>query len=38
MGSLIRAGVEPDTAAQITGLDGVKFIAGRPITLRYEDQ
>ena len=39
LGILRRAGVDADNAAQLVGLDGVKFIAGQPITIRnVEDQ
>lgn len=37
LGSLIRAGVTPENAAQIAGLPQVKFIGGRPITLKYDE-
>ncbi|WP_301504950.1 hypothetical protein [Corynebacterium flavescens] len=38
MGALIRAGVDPEDAARVAGLTGVKFIDGRPITLRYDEK
>lgn len=37
MGALIRSGVDPDAAARIAGIDGVKFIGGRPITLKFDE-
>jgi hypothetical protein len=33
LGTMIRAGVAPDEAARRAGLDGLKFISGRPITI-----
>ena len=38
MGVLIRAGVENGDAARIAGIDGVKFVDGRPVTLRFADE
>lgn len=38
MGAMIRAGVDPQSAAQIAGMGGARFTGGRPITLRYDDQ
>lgn len=37
MGAMIRAGVKPDVAAAKAGLDGLEFLDGRPITLKYDD-
>lgn len=38
MGTMIRAGVDPQSAADIAGVDGARFTGGRPITMRYDDQ
>ncbi|MEJ6549846.1 phage portal protein [Corynebacterium sp. USCH3] len=38
MGSMIRAGVDPEDAARRSGFIGTKFTGGRPITMRYADQ
>ena len=38
MGVLIRAGVESKDAARIAGISDVKFVDGRPITLKYADE
>lgn len=37
LGLLRRAGVEAQSAAELTGLGGVKFIPGDPITIRAEE-
>lgn len=37
MGVLIRSGVEPVVAADIAGVDGVKFIPGMPVTIRQQE-
>lgn len=37
MGAMIRAGVKPDVAAAKAGLDGLEFLDGGPITLKYDD-
>jgi hypothetical protein len=34
LGTLRRAGVDADTAAQLVGLENVKFIPGQPITIK----
>lgn len=38
LGVLRRGGVTAESAAKLTGLEGVEFEAGRPITLRYDDE
>jgi len=38
LGTLRRAGVDAESAAQLVGLDGVKFIPGQPITIRAEGE
>lgn len=38
MGTMIRAGVDPQDAARIANLPGVTFTGGRPVTLRYKDE
>lgn len=38
LGLLRRGGVTAESAAKITGLEGVEFEAGRPVTLRYDDE
>lgn len=38
MGTMIRAGVTAESAAQIAGVDGAKFLNGRPITLKYDTE
>lgn len=38
MGALIRSGVDPQIAAARVGFDGLQFIDGRPITLKYSDE
>lgn len=38
VGVLVRAGVDPEVAARQAGLDGLEFIDGRPITLKYPDE
>lgn len=37
LGLLRRAGVEADSAAELTGLTGVRFIPGNPVTIRAEE-
>jgi len=37
LGLLRRAGVEAESAAELVGLQGVKFIPGDPITIRAEE-
>lgn len=37
LGVLRRAGVDADNAAELVGLDGVKFIPGNPITIKAEE-
>lgn len=37
MGVMIRAGVKPQIAAQKAGLDGLEFLDGRPITLKFDE-
>ena len=36
LGSMVRAGVEPEIAAQVAGIDGLRFIDGKPVTLKYD--
>lgn len=38
MAVMIRAGVKPDVAAQQAGIEGLEFLEGRPITLKYDDE
>jgi len=38
LGTLRRAGVDADSAAQLAGLEGVRFIPGQPITIRAEGE
>lgn len=38
MGVMIRAGVTQESAAARVGLTGLKFLDGRPITLKFDNE
>lgn len=38
LGVLRRAGVEASNAAQLAGMENVKFIPGQPITIKQSDE
>lgn len=37
MGTLIRAGVDQESAARLAGIEGVRFIPGTPVTIRPQE-
>lgn len=37
LGTLIRSGVKPESAAKAAGLAGLDFLPGRPVTIREID-
>mgnify|MGYP006878939812 CR=1 FL=1 len=37
LGTAIRAGVAPQSAAQVVGLDGIKFTGAVPVALRLPE-
>lgn len=37
LGTAIRAGVAPESAAQVVGLDGIKFTGAVPVALRLPE-
>ncbi|WP_158307489.1 hypothetical protein [Corynebacterium variabile] len=38
MGTMIRAGVDAQSAAEIAGVHGARFTGGKPITLKYDTE
>jgi hypothetical protein len=38
LGVLRRAGVDAEDAAERSGLDGIKFIPGQPITIKATEE